>query len=147
MQFSWFSTCLVCRPPWAPSPISHKPSMVSHGCNPRTWEVKTELEAPGYPQLHIQFKTSLGFIRSHLKKEKTKQKKQNTCICHWKHLSTFFFLNSKPMYGARLVHLKSQSSYINGWFYCIFKGITTNNLRHPKERISMKDYLRFFRSL
>lgn len=72
MQFSWFSTCLLCMPPWAPSPISHTPSMVSHGCNLRTWEVKTELEAPGYPQLHIQFKTSLGFIRSHLKKKKKK---------------------------------------------------------------------------
>lgn len=82
--------------------------MVSHGCNLRTWEVKTELEAPGYPQLHIQFKTSLGFIRSHLKKgKKPVYVTESTYLL-------FFFLNSKPMYGARLVHLKSQSSYING---------------------------------
>lgn len=110
MQFSWFSTCLLCMPPWAPPPISHKPSMVSHGCNLRTWEVKTELEAPGYPQLHIQFKTSLGFIRSHLKKGK----KKNLYMLLKALIYFFFFLNSKPMYGARLVHLKSQSSYING---------------------------------
>lgn len=88
MQFSWFSTCLLCMPPWAPSPISHKPSMVSHGCNLRTWEVKTELEAPGYPQLHIQFKTSLGFIRSHLKKEKKKTKNLYMLL---KELIYFFF--------------------------------------------------------
>lgn len=88
MQFSWFSTCLLCMPPWAPPPISHKPSMVSHGCNLRTWEVKTELEAPGYPQLHIQFKTSLGFIRSHLKKGK---KKKPVYVTESTYLLFFFF--------------------------------------------------------
>lgn len=92
MQFSWFSTCLLCMPPWAPSPISHKPSMVSHGCNLRTWEVKTELEAPGYPQLHIQFKTSLGFIRSHLKKEK---KKKNLYMLLKALIYFFFFFKFK----------------------------------------------------
>ncbi|EGW09343.1 hypothetical protein I79_012466 [Cricetulus griseus] len=36
-----------------------------HACNPSTWEVKAKgWGAPGFPQLHIQFKTSLGYRRS-----------------------------------------------------------------------------------
>lgn len=108
--------------PWAPSPASHRPS---------TWEVKARgWGAPGFPPLCIQFQTSLGCRRHHLRKQMNTQ----TYRSHW-----------KPMCGAHLTHLKSQSSYVCGCFYCIFKGIATDNLRHPKDRRCMENYLRCFR--
>lgn len=85
--------------------------MVSHACNPSTWEVNAELEAQEYPQLHIQFKTSLGFRRPHLKGKQQQQQQNPKYVIESTYL---FFFNSKPMYGTHLIHLKSQSSYING---------------------------------
>jgi hypothetical protein len=62
---SWQSTCIVAMNPGVDR---IKLSMMGHACNPRTLGAERGgSKLQGHPGLHIDFDTSLGYMRSVLK--------------------------------------------------------------------------------